>query len=355
MKTIFKENAAQQKFEKDGYIVFDVLEKSLVEQLRKYYYEKLNFSNDGLFKVGLYHESKQQVLEMKEFIKDVCIPSISKYLGDTRFVTASYVVKFPSPNGIVPVHQDWSFVDDEKNYYSATCWIPLVDVKMNNGAIGIIQESNNYFDNIRPSPSRYLKNVLTEHGNDIFPYLKLIEMTAGQALFFNNSTFHGSPPNNSEDVRLAVGLSFTHRDAKIVHYYLNPLKEGKTALKYDVDEDFFIKYSDPVLNTMYTNKELISDYKIIEEVSYNPPFLEKDPLVELVLKSGNEWSEELSDKLNGARNSYDNSMSSNEIEKNNSVENIPSKDERTFFQKYTPKNILLEINYRLKKIFGTLE
>lgn len=353
MKTIFKDIEEQRQFEKNGYMLFDLLDSSDVDALTKYYFEHVNLNNDALFKVGLYMDNKSMIHQMKEHIKSICLPKLFPKMGNAKFVIASYVVKFPSDEGVgaVPVHQDWSFVDNEEEYYSTTCWIPLVDVKVDNGALGLIKESNHYFKTFRPSPSRFLKNTLTNHGTEVFPYLNLVEMKAGQALFFNNATFHGSPPNCSDSIRLAVGLSFTHEEARTVHYFLNPKTEGKTALKYAVDEEFFCKYNDPLLNTMYQNNELITDYPVIEEVEYAPPILEKDQLIEMLTNSGNSFHPELAEKFNWSRQLTYGEVNANITESVKDPESVEEKDTRTFFQKYTPKNIILEINYRLKKLF----
>jgi hypothetical protein len=352
MKSIFKNINEQNQFEKDGYMLFDLLNEDEVASLAKYYFEHVNLENDALFKVGLYMENKNMIHQMKEHIKGICLPRLKPIMGNAKFVIASYVVKFPSNEGVgaVPVHQDWSFVDNEDEYYSTTCWIPLVDVKIENGALGLIKGSNRYFKTFRPSPSRYLKNTLTDHGTDVFPYLNPVEMKAGQALFFNNATFHGSPPNCSDSIRLAIGLSFTHADARTVHYFLNPKTQGKTALKYEVDEEFFCKYNDPLLNSMFQNNQVIEDYPLIEEVNYSPPILQKEELLQLVTQSGNIFHEELNEKFNWSRQlTYGETIAPQpEIENNSKIPE--EKDTRSFFQTYTPKNIILEINYRIKKL-----
>ena len=120
----------------------------------------------------------------------------------------------------MPPHQDWSFVEDEKKYCSVTCWIPLQDVNMENGCIGVIKGSNRFFSNVRPSPSPQVETPLKNHMYTIFPYLELQEMKAGEALIFDNRTFHASPPNTTDSARVAVGLGFTQSEAEIRHYYL---------------------------------------------------------------------------------------------------------------------------------------
>jgi hypothetical protein len=356
MKSIFKDNKEQSQFEKDGYMLFDLLSKDEVDSLSQYYFEHVNLNNDALFKVGLYMDNKHMIHQMKEHIKAICLPRLKLIMGNAKFVIASYVVKFPSSEGIgaVPVHQDWSFVDNEDEYYSTTCWIPLVDVKMDNGALGLLKGSNNYFKTFRPSPSRFLKNTLTLHGTDVFPYLNLVEMNAGQALFFNNATFHGSPPNCSGSIRLAVGLSFTHENARTVHYFLNPKTNGKTALKYEVDEEFFCKYNDPLLNNMFQNNQVIEDYPMIEEVEYNPPILQKEELLQMVTQSNNLFHNELNEKFNWSRQLTYGETNNIEPLTKIQTELEVEKDPRTFFQIYTPKNIILEINYRIKKLFRTV-
>ena len=112
---------------------------------------------------------------------------------------------------------------------------------MENGCIGVIKGSHKFFDSVRPSPSPQVEAPLKNHMYTIFPYLQLLEMKAGEALFFDNRTFHASPPNTTDIPRVAVGLGFTQKAAEIRHYNLKP-GTTDTLLKYKIDADFFLKF-----------------------------------------------------------------------------------------------------------------
>jgi hypothetical protein len=188
----------------------------------------------------------------------------------------------------------------------------------------------------------------------IFPYLKTLEMKAGETLFFDNRTFHASPPNTTNQIRLAAGVGITQKDANLIHYYLKPDGNKNTILKYNVDEDFFLKYDNARLSQMYENGEVITDYEVAVEKSY---FCEKyttEALTALIKQAENEYNIPMCEKLAVLFN-YDISGTKKEEpqEQENEVvvEETPQPtewvDNRSFFETYTPINILREIKFKL--------
>jgi ectoine hydroxylase-related dioxygenase (phytanoyl-CoA dioxygenase family) len=134
------------------------------------------------------------------------LPKALPHYFNARVIAGSYVVKEHNLQCIVPPHQDWSFVDNEGEYCSVTCWIPLVDTTLENGAMGVIKGSHVMLGNIRSSPSPQVPTPLMDHQFTIFPYLEMIEMKAGEALVFDHRTFHASTPNTTNQPRVAIRL-----------------------------------------------------------------------------------------------------------------------------------------------------
>lgn len=358
MKPIFKNQEQQSFFEKEGYLILPILSDDEVSELAAYYQSLQLKDEKGFgFHVSMDQLDKELCAEIRTKIWNTILPKMDNYLENYKAFVASYVVKESNPKGVVPAHQDWSFVDKEhEGYCSITCWTALVDTHLDNGCMGVIKGSNTFMQNHRPSPSPQTPVPLSDHMFSIFPYLKTLEMKAGETLFFDNRTFHASPPNTTAQIRLAAGVGITQKDADLVHYYLKPDGNKNKVLKYKVDEDFFLKYDNARLSRMYDQGEVITDYEVVEEINYTCENFTSDALITLIKQAGNEYNVPMCEKLAALFN-YD--MTGNKKQEENSpteetpyVEEIQPQEEvwvdnRSFFETYTPMNILREIKFKL--------
>ncbi|MBK8352112.1 MAG: phytanoyl-CoA dioxygenase family protein [Saprospirales bacterium] len=293
MQPLFASEKDQDDFEKNGYVLQTLLDENDIKELKDFLYNSgIKKETDFGFYVGMDHENKTLVAEMMSKISEIALPKVMHLLKDFQLITASYVIKDPNPIGVVPPHQDWTFVDDEVQHCSVTCWIPLQDVNMQNGCIGVIKGSNKFFNSVRPSPSPQVPSPLAKHMFGIFPYMQLLEMKAGEALIFDNRTFHSSPPNITNEPSLAIGLSFTQKDAQLRHYYLKPNTKD-TLLKYEIDPSFFMKYDNGTLAKMYDRNEIISGFKCTEELPFIWEDLSKDEIKSRIVAAGNTYNTEL--------------------------------------------------------------
>jgi hypothetical protein len=353
MKAFFKDADLQASFETNGFVRIPALEKEQIDKLIALYAElNLKDENGYGFHVGMDNSDKQLVRKMTDTIKEVALPKLQDKLEDTQVFTASFVIKEPNPQGVVPPHQDWSFVEDEEKHCSVSCWIPLQDVNMENGCIGLIKGSNRFFKNVRPSPSPQVETPLKNHMYTIFPYLELQEMKAGEALFFNNKTFHASPPNLTDKARIAVGLGFAQADAEIRHYYLKP-GTTDTLIKYKIDADFFFKYDNSSLSIMYDKGEKIEGYEAVCEIPYKWEDLSADEMKNLIESAGNNFNAPLVETM--TKLFVQSPQEEKPKEKEEIVEQVEThpvaentnSNERTFWQTYTPLNIIKEVRFRL--------
>lgn len=357
MKPIFKDAEKQKFFEREGYIMFRLLNEDEVSDL-KLFYESLQIKDQfGFgFHVSMDQKDKNMNKRVREKIWSVVLPKLGEHLQDFKPFIASYVVKDPNPKGVVPAHQDWSFTNKEEDgYCSITCWTALVETNIDNGEMGVIRGSHKIMQNNRPSPSPQTPVPLSEHMFSIFPYLKTLDMKPGEVLMFDNRTFHASPPNTTGEIRLAAGVGVTQKDAQLVHYYLKPDGKNSTTIKYKVDEDFFLKYNNAALAKMYDEGKVIEDYDVLEEVPYSFPKYSSEELIELIKNAGNEINAPMCERLAKLFNyNMDGSQKkelkaeTTEVKQTDTViEEWKWEDDRTFFQKYTPLNIAREIKKRM--------
>jgi ectoine hydroxylase-related dioxygenase (phytanoyl-CoA dioxygenase family) len=353
MKPIFKNPAHQSFFEKEGYLILPMLNAEEVQDLSNYYSALGLQDEKGFgFHVSMDQLDKALCEEIRTKIWQTILPKMDQYLENYKAFVASFVVKESNPKGVVPAHQDWSFVDNEtEGFCSITCWTTLVDTNLDNGCMGVIKGSNRFMQNHRPSPSPQTPVPLSEHMFSIFPYLNTLEMKAGETLFFDNRTFHASPPNTTAAIRLAAGVGITQKDAQLVHYFLKPDGKQNTVLKYKVDEAFFLKYDNALLSRMYDNGEVLSDYELLEEIPYTYTAYTSKQLIGLIKEAGNAYNVPMCEKL-AVLFDYDISGQLKESKDNAAPENQANTTEdkselRSFFEVYTPANILRELKYKL--------
>ena len=189
--------------------------------------------------------------ELIEVVGSVLLPR----LHDAQIVTASYVVKESDPRGVVPPHQDWTFVD-ETRFRSINVWTPLMDVDIDNGALGVIHGSHRFFaEQLRVSPSPQCKSVTSAHLVTLFPFLDVKPLRAGEAIIFDNATIHGSAPNVTDEPRIATGLVVTHAEAELCHHYQLPNTDPPEVETYAIDRQFFMHYGNEALSQLYNAGE----------------------------------------------------------------------------------------------------
>lgn len=346
------ENA--QFFEENGYCVIDLLDADDAEILKELYHTS-NFGKkkkEG-FTISLDHVDREEITAIQAKIFEVYSDKLSKHCDNFQMFTASFVVKEPGKKNIVPPHQDWSFVD-EKTFFSCTVWTPLLDVNMLNGGLGVIPGSHKLFNHYRSSPSPQSKSPFADHIFTLFPYVKMIDVKAGQALLFDNRLLHASPPNISENTRLGVGVGITSKNAQLKHYYHVPSTNPEMLNEYNVDAEFFITYNNADISKIYDQGLGLDKLNFIRTFERDAPVFDDAELKKRLEALPNAtYNHELNDHLAQLFNyntKEETTMSSKEEKPKKDAENEQSewKDPRTFWQKYTIKNIIAEIIWRLK-------
>jgi hypothetical protein len=298
MQQIFKDPAQQAQFEQDGYIVLDLLTSDEVAHLKDYYLlhtpvEKPSYG----FHVSLDDKDRAQSMAATEELYRVLTHKVAEVFQDFQIFTASFVIKETNPKGVVPPHQDWTFVD-ESQYWSGTLWTPLVDVDMDNGCLGVIKGSHKFFNWPRCSPSPQFKTPLGEHMFTIFPYLQLVPMKAGQTILFDNRTIHGSPPNTTDSPRLAAGIGVTHKDAQLFHHYLLPNLQPETIEVFAIQREFFLHYNNGGLSDLHNNGGTIEGWESVAKYPITLPKFTVEEMQKLIKSHpGNVMNVELIEKL----------------------------------------------------------
>lgn len=234
---VFKNLKLNKQLTERGYVVAGMLPQSIVSKLFTFYSENPNnFS-------GEFHTTHFSIdVDYKQKVQRYIIETVRVYtealFTDYYPIFANFMVKEAGGGNPMPLHADWTYVDETKAS-SFAMWIPLVDTDYENGCIGVVPYSHELSDNIRGP--RILQWEFPANEKLIAEMGELIPMRAGQALIYNHRTLHYSPPNNSANIRPAINISLVKKGDEVIHY---AMPEGEEEiLKFKVnDESFFIDY-----------------------------------------------------------------------------------------------------------------
>jgi hypothetical protein len=165
-------------------------------------------------------------------------PRFEALLDGYRPHLGVFMVKHPGPDTEVVPHQDW-IIAEGSDRPSMTAWMPLTPVTPRAGRMRVLPGSNHWLAGLRGSPSfptawegvyeRVRDELMTE-----------VVIDVGQAMVYDISLLHGTPPNHADDVRVVASLYAVPGDTTPVHYYRSP--EGAVS-GYHVPSNFCTRFA----------------------------------------------------------------------------------------------------------------
>jgi SAM-dependent methyltransferase len=252
-RKIFKDRELQRGFARSGYARVPMLSPTEVSRMRARLATLKpddNFApNDRSGFERRYHCSFLDTnvgyrREAHRLIREFFDPYVARYLNGYHILNSNFYVK-PPGTGEFEIHQNWPALAD-LNDTSVTIWCPLVEVDETNGAIQIVAGSHKILPHVQgPSSPVYFKDFC---GELIDKYLKVIAMSAGEALIFDDSLIHWSAKNNSDEARIAIQIVCVPSDAQPVHFFFDRDKPDVFEV-IAIDEDFYLTTRLPELMT----------------------------------------------------------------------------------------------------------
>ncbi|WP_421898410.1 phytanoyl-CoA dioxygenase family protein [Marinoscillum sp.] len=297
VKSPFRNPVHQARFEQDGYVIFDMLSEIQLSELRRHVENTPLPDTKGYgFNVAMDNESYALRQEIHNFLVDFMRPLSSEILINREPYSTSYMIKEPN-SGLVPAHQDWSYTREE-HHASIMCWVALDDVDIENGAMAFIPGSHQLFDYKRVFPFPYAKTPVERFKLELMPYLKIEPMKAGQVVFFNNKTIHGSFPNTHPKRRYAFCMSFSVTDEPILHFQFSNPHNLNQITEYEVENDFFVVHNNETLtNTLLLHHGNLKEGTLKKSEPYYLPELNWETLERMLSERGINHSEPLQERL----------------------------------------------------------
>lgn len=259
MKRIFKDPERQQQFEEQGFVVVPFYTKEEIEELNKLY-DDLHPVDEKGFYPSTFSQDKNYRQKADEEIRRIGDRTISSVLQDYKVVCGSFIVKYPGPESEMGVHQDMTLVD-EVEFTGINIWCPLVDLNETNGAIYTLPKSHRLYPTYRGAT---VPNIYQDVSKEVIDYMTPLYLKAGEAVIFDQSILHCSPPNLSDSRRVVTNIYFTHKDARFRTCYYNPKEHLDKVELFEQDETFmtdFEQFGDNIYDRPKIGKSLgLFDY-----------------------------------------------------------------------------------------------
>jgi len=221
MRAIFRDARLQQQFERDGYVVVDLLGREDIGRLSQLHQRSAaGITGSNAWSYTSQSQDAAYRRTMSEGICAVLEPRIDTVLDRCRSVIGNFFYKQASSvDSKIHMHQDWTWVD-ESRHHSLSVWCPCQPVDPDNGTLAVIPGSHLLSTRPRAFVSRFpyddLVPVLSEK------YSRHLTLAAGQAVFFHQRLFHWSGPNLAAAPRLAAACLVIPAEAEPVFPYGDP-------------------------------------------------------------------------------------------------------------------------------------
>ena len=279
-KGLFKSEKLESDLFKSGYIKTPFFTDDELAELKNFYYnvhpnEKIDLQGtlNGIHMTtwsGNYGYKRM----VGSFLNQLFAKGANRIFKNHRLLNHVFIAKEPGVATEFNIHQDWSVVDETKEY-SVNIWVPLHDVSDINGALWILPGSHKLDQPIRGAGCLF-PNYISEM-DQLRSRVKCIDVKAGEALIFFHATIHGSPPNNGNERRVVACCTAIHEQAELITYFQ---KEKESPLQvYNPSDDFMYTYRD----IMNESSLIAPKGKLVEtRESYTLNALKTDDLLTLI-------------------------------------------------------------------------
>lgn len=238
MRRVFENDEDNETFRREGAVIVPLLDAREVDALLEFYHRESQDAALG-FHATMFSGDVGYRTRVDAIVKAYMTPKLMPYLHAYRAVVGNYVVKERGRNdSAVPVHQDWTFVDETK-MHSLNVWCPLVDTTVENGRLHLFKGSHRLVNVLRGPffPNPYVSNArMIARG-----YLTELALRAGEAVIYDHSLVHASPPNRSSALRVAANLALVPAEARMIHAYLGSDSPSGRPEVFEVDDAFFLR------------------------------------------------------------------------------------------------------------------
>ncbi|WP_299253227.1 phytanoyl-CoA dioxygenase family protein [uncultured Aquimarina sp.] len=275
-RVLFKDDILNKFFLKNGFVVIDFLNTSEVQELINSYRMLEGDLGQAAFASTIMSKNTEYRFAVSSIINTTFQRAIQGLFVDVKFFWGNFNIKYPNKNnGVVPLHQDPSFLD-ERNFNPLGIWVPLVDTNPENGALEVIPGSHTILDNPRCGgqlfPYSSIQDSLLEN------FGKSLSMKAGQAYIGSPALFHASPSNKSLHPRIVAACLAGPKESELRYHHYKAIEEKEVAEMFEVDNSYY-------LSTPLFSKPNETEYELLESIN-----IQKSPSKEVLFQLLNQFN-----------------------------------------------------------------
>ena len=235
---LLKDEQVQKQFEENGFVKLRLFEVHELEKLRQVYQHYFMAEVDAFFSSSYLNDFDKKI-EMSNSVAEIIEEKLNLHFINYRLLGAAFLIKGIGKNSEMPMHQDWTIVDESK-YYAANLWIPLTQTDENNGTIEVLRGSHRVNHALR-APT--LPFFFTGYEKEIKEKLTVVNAELGEVVLLNQAVIHYSKPNLSNEIRPAVTVGITSKEARLLFHYWDGKNDSEVEL-FEQEDDFLLRFED---------------------------------------------------------------------------------------------------------------
>jgi Phytanoyl-CoA dioxygenase (PhyH) len=230
---IFRDPALQRSLETRGFVTVPVLtaEAACAAARVLAVYGARDAADDARsprqdYHVSALHPDRTYRRNADALVRALVAERVCALLDGYRYAFGSFIMKRPG-DGPLGVHQDWTLsVDPQRT--TLNCWVPLVDVSEESGALGVVAGSHRVArENIHAvgvPPYFHGYGSALQHPSQLLP------LRAGHAVIFDMRLLHWSQANTTGALRPALGAVFAPASGRLGLHFADPASDGRRFL-----------------------------------------------------------------------------------------------------------------------------
>jgi ectoine hydroxylase-related dioxygenase (phytanoyl-CoA dioxygenase family) len=236
-KGIFSDEKLQTEFHENGFVIVPFISAEQIEQLFGVYKSCYPEGVKGFFTTTFANNVEHRE-NVNQSIKNICIEQIDQLFENYKILFSSFIVKAPGEDSRLIMHQDMTLVDEDE-YSGINIWCPMVDLNETNGAIEVLPKSHRFYKTYRGSS---IPDIYDDLKDEVLSLMQPCYLKAGEAIIFDQSIIHNSPPNLSDSERPTINTFVAHSDAKIKICYWDKDTFGANIEIFEQEDDFLEKF-----------------------------------------------------------------------------------------------------------------
>lgn len=250
MQHTFLSNEYQKEIEENGYVIHTHNQFLITQKVNSLYDRYYSEHHQHPFTTSHFSFNKKYKEELFNLSQEIFEQYFAPLFNNYRLLFSNLMIKHPHTEGHLPMHADWSYVDEEK-FRAISIWLPTIDTNEKNGILGVIPQSHLLAEEMRGpeiiSTYRKFDSLIQKNNGALLP------ITCHQALIYDLRLQHFSLPNYTDETRVAINIVIVPKEAQIHHFIR---KEDKIYCYGNLDSDFYLDYNAHQIPERYQPSEI---------------------------------------------------------------------------------------------------